>query len=57
MQTIFKGGPENDYYLKLVADECALEPLFRHAGQTFDAVRQVYQQEQEMLKEQGIKTT
>lgn len=53
MQTIFKGGPENDYYLKLVADECALEPLFRHAGQTFGTVLQVYHQEQERLKEQG----
>jgi pilus assembly protein CpaF len=54
MQTIFKGGPENDYYLRLVADECALESLFRHAGQSFETVRQVYQQERAVLKGQGI---
>jgi len=54
MQTIFKGGPENDYYLKLVADDCAIERLFRHAGHSFQKVLDVYQREQEFLKDQGI---
>jgi Flp pilus assembly CpaF family ATPase len=56
MQTIFKGGPENDYHLRLAAEECALEDLFSHAGLTFESVLHAYQEEQALLRSQGITT-
>jgi len=56
MQTIFKGGPEHGYHLKLVTDQCPLEEVFRHAGLTFDTVLRADQEEQEYMKTLGIKT-